>query len=291
MRIIRAKHLGMCFGVRDAIAQALKESDAGPITILGELVHNTTVLDELRGRGIRIQADFRNVATDTVMVTAHGISGKRLSEVQQLGLRVLSAACPLVVVVHDAVQELVRDGFHPVIIGKRDHVEVRGLTEDLQEFDVVLTEEDVRVLPFRERFGVVAQTTQPIEKVRRLTRILQETFPQSECRFVDTVCRPTKERQEAASDLAQRCDVVVVIGGAHSNNTRELVQTCSRHCRHVHHVQTAADLKSSWFLPADLVGITAGTSTPDDVIDDVERAIVAITEHLELTDMSVSRAG
>ncbi len=291
MRIIRAKHLGMCFGVRDAIALAMKESEASPITILGELVHNATVLDELRGRGIRIQADFRNVATDTVMVTAHGISQKRLSEVQQLGLNVLSAACPLVEVVHKAVQELVQHGFHPVIIGKRDHVEVRGLTEDLHEFDVVLTEEDILNLPGRERFGVVAQTTQPIEKVRGLTQFLRETFPQSEVRVVDTVCRPTKERQEAASELAQRCDIVVVIGGAHSNNTRELVQTCNRHCRRVHHVQTAADLNANWFFPTDTVGITAGTSTPDDMIDAVERTIAGINEHLALTDVSVSRAG
>jgi 4-hydroxy-3-methylbut-2-enyl diphosphate reductase len=281
----------MCFGVRDAIALAMKESEASPITILGELVHNATVLDELRGRGIRIQADFRNVATDTVMVTAHGISQKRLSEVQQLGLNVLSAACPLVEVVHKAVQELVQHGFHPVIIGKRDHVEVRGLTEDLHEFDVVLTEEDILNLPGRERFGVVAQTTQPIEKVRGLTQFLRETFPQSEVRVVDTVCRPTKERQEAASELAQRCDIVVVIGGAHSNNTRELVQTCNRHCRRVHHVQTAADLNANWFFPTDTVGITAGTSTPDDMIDAVERTIAGINEHLALTDVSVSRAG
>ena len=291
MRIIRAKHLGMCFGVRDAIALALKESEAGPVTVLGELVHNTTVLDELRGHGIQIQSDFRNVRTDRVMVTAHGISEKRFQQVQRLGLSVLSATCPLVDVVHDAVKRLVNEGFHPVIIGKRDHVEVRGLTEDLHDFDVVAHDDDVRLLKPRPRFGVVAQTTQPIEKVRSLAKLISVTFPQSEVRLVDTVCRPTKERQEAADELAEHCDVVLVIGGAHSNNTRELVQTCSRLCRRVHHIQTEADLNAGWFRPTDVVGITAGTSTPDKVIDGVERVLAKIHNQLNTADLSIGRAG
>ena len=103
-----------------------------------------------------------------------------------------------------------------------------------------------------------------------LVNRLREFFPQSEVKFVDTVCRPTKQRQSAAVELASRCDVVIVIGGAHSNNTRELVATCRRHCARVHHVQTADDLRDEWFEDADTVGITAGTSTPDSVIDDIE---------------------
>ncbi len=123
------------------------------------------------------------------------------------------------------------EGFHPVIIGKRDHVEVRGMTEDLDEFDVVLSEADVASLRERPRFGVIAQTTQPIDRVRQLVRLIRERFPESEVRFIDTVCQPTKQRQNAAVELAQKCDVVIVIGGAHSNNTHELVKTCSRFCR------------------------------------------------------------
>src|SRR4029453_317237 len=111
-----------------------------------------------------------------------------------------------------------------------------------------------------------AQTTQPIEKVRALVDALRRRFPKSEVRFVDTVCQPTKQRQNAAVELAQRCDVVVVVGGAGSNNTRELVATCRAHCAQVHHVQTAADLCEEWFFTATVVGITAGTSTPDVLI-------------------------
>jgi 4-hydroxy-3-methylbut-2-enyl diphosphate reductase len=186
---------------------------------------------------------------------------------------VLEATCPLVHVAHRALAKLVAAGFHPVIIGKRDHVEVRGMTGDLAEYDVVLSESDVANLRERPRFGVMAQTTQPIERVRRLVQSLRERFPQSEVRFVDTVCQPTKQRQHAAVELAQQCDVIVVIGGAHSNNTRELVETCARHCSRVHHIQIAADLREDWFHSADTIGITAGTSTPDAVIDAVEQQI------------------
>jgi 4-hydroxy-3-methylbut-2-en-1-yl diphosphate reductase len=147
------------------------------------------------------------------------------------------------------------------------------MTEDLGEFDVVLDEEDVANLRERPRFGMISQTTQPVEKVRRLVQLIRERFPNSEVRFVDTVCQPTKQRQNAAVELAQKCDVVVVIGGAHSNNTHELVKTCSRFCPRVHHVQTAADLREEWFAGAETVGITAGTSTPDVVIEGVAQRL------------------
>jgi len=270
MKIIRAVHLGMCFGVKDAIALALETAKQEPLTILGDLVHNETVLTELRARGIRIEQQPAEANTRTVMITAHGASERKLRETRGRGLNVLEATCPLVHVAHRSLAKLVREGFHPVIVGQRDHVEVRGMTEDLAEFDVVLTEEDVGVLSERPRFGVMAQTTQPIDKVRRLVRLIRECFPKSEVRFVDTVCQPTKQRQNAAAELARRCNVVIVIGGTHSNNTHELVKTGSRFCRRVCHVQTAADLREDWFCAEDIVGITAGTSTPDPVINEVE---------------------
>jgi 4-hydroxy-3-methylbut-2-en-1-yl diphosphate reductase len=273
MKIIRAEHLGMCFGVKDAIALAMKTAERGPLTILGDLVHNETVLAELRGRGISIEQSAGAVGTETVMITAHGASERKLGETRRRGLNVLEATCPLVHSAHRSLARLVREGFHPVVIGKRDHVEVLGLTEDLEEFDVVLSEEDVTSLRQQPRFGIVSQTTQPIEKVRRLVQLIHERFPDAEVQFVDTVCQPTKQRQHAAMELARQCDVVVVIGGANSNNTQELVNTCSRFCRRVHHVQTAGDLRREWFGEADTVGITAGTSTPDGIIAEIEQQL------------------
>jgi 4-hydroxy-3-methylbut-2-enyl diphosphate reductase len=263
----------MCFGVRDAIALALEHGEAGPLTILGDLVHNPAVLGELRAKGIAIEADLTQVKTPTVMVTAHGASERSLGATRALGLHVVEATCPLVRVAHRAIHALLRDGYHPVIIGQRGHVEVRGLTEDLDHFDIVQTEDDVRSLGERPRFGVAAQTTQPLERVQRLVALIRERFPQSQVRFIDTVCLPTKQRQSAAIGLARQCDVVIVIGGANSNNTRELVSTCRSHCADVHHVQTEADLRAEWFAGAGIVGITAGTSTPDPVIDRIEQRI------------------
>jgi 4-hydroxy-3-methylbut-2-enyl diphosphate reductase len=269
MKIIRAEHLGMCFGVRDAIALAVQAAEHEPLTILGDLVHNETVLAALRTKGIRFAQQPDGVATHTVMVTAHGTSDRRLNDARSRGLNVLEATCPLVHLAHRSLKQLVQEGFHPVVIGKRGHVEVCGLTEDLDEFDVVLDENDVANLRERPRFGVIAQTTQPIEKVRQLVKAIGERFSGSEVRFVDTVCQPTKQQQHAAVELAQKCDVVVVIGGAHSNNTHELVKTCARFGERVHQVQTADDLREEWFAGVETIGITAGTSTPDTVINHV----------------------
>ena len=281
MRILRAGHLGMCFGVRDAIALALEHADAGPLTILGDLVHNPTVLSTLEAKGIAVAQDVAQVKTATLMVTAHGTSQRTLARTRALGLTVVEATCPLVDVAHRAVVGLARDGYHVVIIGQRDHVEVRGLTGDLDDFDVVLDEEGVLALTEHPRIGIAAQTTQSIEKVRHLVASIRRRFPRSEIRFLDTVCKPTKDRQDAASELARTSDVVIVIGGETSNNTRELVKTCARYCSRVHHVQTEADLSPAWFREANTVGITAGTSTPDEVIDRVEARICEIETQIE----------
>ncbi len=273
MRIMRAEHLGMCFGVRDAIDLALDHAQHRTLTILGELVHNESVLASLQHRGIRIEDDPGRVGSGIVMVTAHGASERRMSQVRHRGLSLIEATCPLVRLAHRAVARLVREGYHPVIIGKRDHVEVRGITEDLGAFDVILAETDVEQLQERPRFGVAAQTTQPIDRVRHLVGRLRQRFPRSEVRFIDTVCQPTKQRQHAAVELAQQCDVVIVIGGANSNNTRELAETCRRHCPRVYQVQGPAELRTEWLTEARTVGITAGTSTPDAVIEAVQQRL------------------
>jgi 4-hydroxy-3-methylbut-2-en-1-yl diphosphate reductase len=277
MRILRAAHLGMCFGVRDAIALALEHADAGPLTILGELVHNPAVLSVLEAKGISIAQDAAHADTPTVMVTAHGMSQRALAQTRSLGLTVVEATCPLVHVAHRAVAALALNGFHVVIVGQRDHVEVRGLTGDLDpdRFSVVLEDDDVLAIADHPRIGVAAQTTQPVEKVRRLLGLIRRRFPRSQVQFIDTVCRPTKERQSAAIDMAREADVVIVVGGRSSNNTRELVRTCARYCARVHHVESDADVRGEWFDGVSVVGLTAGTSTPDDVIDRVEARIRA----------------
>jgi 4-hydroxy-3-methylbut-2-enyl diphosphate reductase len=189
----------MCFGVRDAIAMACREAARGPLTVLGDLVHNETVLADLRERGVVIARDAAAVATPSVMITAHGASQRAVIRLRGRGLRVLEATCPLVRYVQHCARELAAAGYHPVIVGQCDHVEVRGVTEDLTRFDVVQTEDDVDRLAEHPRFGVVAQTTQPVEKARWLVALMRRRFPRSDVRFVDTVCQPTSVARRATT--------------------------------------------------------------------------------------------
>lgn len=273
MKILRAEHYGMCFGVRDAIALALRQAAQEPLTILGELVHNETILDQLRSRGIQIENSAEAVKTRTAMITAHGASQAALRRARAQGLTVVEATCPLVHLAHRSVARLVQEGYHPVIVGKRGHVEVRGLTEDLAECDIILTEEDVARIAERPRYGVTAQTTQSIQWVRHLVDCIRQRFPRSEVRLIDTVCQPTKQRQAAAVEIAQQAEVVVVVGGRASNNTAELTRTCQKYCDQVYQVQDETELQAEWFIGVQVVGLTAGTSTPDSSINAVEGRI------------------
>jgi 4-hydroxy-3-methylbut-2-en-1-yl diphosphate reductase len=273
MQVLRARHMGMCFGVRRAIVRALAAAERQPLTVLGDLVHNEAVLADLHARGIRSCADAGDIGTAAIMITAHGASERRIAQLRAKGLVVLDATCPLVRAAHRAVAMLVSTGCHPVIVGQARHAEVVGLTEDLETCDVVLGDEDVDGLQERPRFGIAAQTTQPVERVDRVAALVRRRFPGSEVHVMNTVCVPTRLRQQSAEELARQADLVLVAGGARSNNTRELVATCRRHCARVCHVRGAEDVRAEWLEGAEVVGITAGTSTPDRVIDDIEARV------------------
>ena len=275
--VLRAEHLGMCFGVRDAINFAQSKVAEHPITVMGELVHNNTVLNDLKKRGVRFKDKPEQVETKSAMITAHGASNRTRNRAKAAGLQISDATCPLVHYAHKQIRELTAIGYHPIIIGRLGHVEVRGLTEDLTEWDVVLSEEGIDALESRPRFGVVAQTTQPIAHVRSMVKYLKSGFPNSEVRFVDTVCKPTKQRQSAAEKLARKSDVVLVVGGINSNNTHELTRTCRRFCERVHHVQGPDEILAEWLFDTGTLGITAGTSTPDQLIDAVENRVYSIS--------------
>ena len=267
----RAEHLGLCFGVRDAINFARSKVTEHPITVMGELVHNTSVLDDLKKRGVQFKDKPEQVETKSAMITAHGASNRVRNHAKMAGLKISDATCPLVHYAHQQIRKLADAGCHPIIIGRRGHVEVRGLTEDLAACDVILNKADIDALAVYPSYGVMAQTTQPITLVRILVDYLRNRFPSAEVRFVDTVCQPTKQRQQAAVELAKQSDVVLVVGGANSNNTYELARTCAKFCSRVHHVQGPDDIRTDWLVDADKLGITAGTSTPDELIDAVER--------------------
>ncbi len=269
MEVRVAEHLGMCFGVRDAIDLALDLTRQGQITILGELVHNPDVVARMDAAGAVRAGQPDQVKTDVVLLTAHGTPRAVRQQLQAEGHQVHDAACPLVKRAHRALACLVRQGYHPVIIGKADHVEVKGLTGDLEECTVVLDESDLDRIPDHERLGIVAQTTQPLARVRALVELIRQRFPRAEVRFIDTVCQPTKDRQVAMGRLIVDSDVVVVVGGQDSNNSRKLAELARSQGRPAYQVARVDELRAEWFQGVHRVGLTAGTSTPDDVINEV----------------------
>lgn len=169
--------------------------------------------------------------------------------------------CPLVRRAHKQLADLVRAGYFPVVIGQRDHVEVRGLTGDFPAAAVIGCADDIAAVPSHARYGVISQTTQPSEKVARLVAAFRAARPAAEVRYCDTVCQPTKDRQDALRDLVSRAEVVIVVGGQHSNNTRQLVLTAQAAGCRAYQVEQAADLQPAWVEGARTVGLTAGTST------------------------------
>jgi 4-hydroxy-3-methylbut-2-enyl diphosphate reductase len=266
MKIIVAEHFGMCFGVRDAIAEAEKLTASGRLTILGELVHNPVVRARLRTLGIEEQS---TASSGRVMITAHGISDFKRAELSSLGLEVADGTCPLVRSAHAHLKQLVRDGYFPIVIGLAGHVEVRSLTEDFADAVVVNASSDIARLPCAARFGIISQTTQRIDRVLSLVDEIRRARPAAEVRFVDTVCKPTKDRQRALKKLLRSADTIVVVGGRESNNTRELVQTCLGAGRRAIHIERAEELNATDFLAAKVVGVTAGTSTLPETLSGV----------------------
>jgi 4-hydroxy-3-methylbut-2-enyl diphosphate reductase len=276
MEVRMAEHLGMCFGVRDAIDLALGLARRGPVTVLGDLVHNPDVVAEMDAAGAVRARRPEEVRTPVVLLTAHGTSERVKLRLAGEGYELHDAACPLVKRVHLALARLVAEGRHPVIVGKADHVEVRGLVGDLNEYTVILDEADLEQLEGRDRLGVVAQTTQPLEKVLRLVEALRTRFPAADVRFLDTVCQPTKDRQEALRRLVRDSEVVVVVGGPDSNNSRKLTELARTLGRPSYQVAGAGELRPEWFRGARVVGLTAGTSTPNRVIDEVRAWLEAL---------------
>ncbi len=279
MKIQLAEHYGLCFGVRDAIAQAEKLAAAAPLTILGELVHNPVVRERLDSLGVHQGqlATPGDAPTPQVMITAHGASDAARAAWRGAGFGVADGTCPLVRHAHGQLRLLVELGCQPVVIGKPGHVEVNGLIGDFPDAVVIENERDFSKLPAATRYGVVSQTTQPIERVQELVAALRTHFPASEVTFRDTVCQPTKNRQNALRKLLAECDTLVVVGGHNSNNTLQLVAAATAAGRRAIHITRPDELRDEWFAEAEHVGVTAGTSTLKETV----AAVVARLEQIK----------
>ncbi|MCP4195448.1 MAG: 4-hydroxy-3-methylbut-2-enyl diphosphate reductase [Planctomycetaceae bacterium] len=279
MKIIRAAALGMCFGVRDALQIANGVSDPSQVTIHGELVHNRKVNERLSKAGfLQTPEDKRHetIQTSRVLITAHGISQVERQRLADAGKEVIDTTCPLVLNVHKAALELQAEGRHVLLIGKAGHVEVQGVVDDLDSFDVIESVQQVKHYE-SESLGIVCQTTMPSDTVTEVCTYIQLHNPLANIRFIDTVCDPTKRRQRAMGELLQQVDAMVVVGGHNSNNTRRLVELCHDKQTPVVHVEDASELEGAWFDDVTVVGLTAGTSTLDETVDAVQHVLEKIS--------------
>jgi 4-hydroxy-3-methylbut-2-enyl diphosphate reductase len=278
MEVIVADAMGMCVGVRDALRRVAEIDRPRETTIHGQLVHNEVVLYQLERRGFRQTSERERDAlpsTEQVLITAHGVSDRRREQLLAAGKQLIDTTCPLVRRVHESAQLLQRAGFHVLVLGKAGHVEVQGIVEDLQSYDVVGNVGDVRVFP-HVRLGIICQSTLPPDLAEELVRCIRQLNSTAEIMFCDTICDPTRRRQEAMQSLLTRVEAVVVVGGKNSNNTLQLMAFCQARGKPVFHVTTAAELDADALLSFSIVGLTAGTSTLDESILEVQRALEAM---------------
>jgi 4-hydroxy-3-methylbut-2-enyl diphosphate reductase len=280
MKVIQAGVRGMCFGVRDALEIIRGIDRPHDVTIHGELVHNEKVLAELDERGFRQVDESQRRAlpvTQTVLITAHGVSQAERRRLDQAGKKLVDTTCPLVRRAHDAAQKLQADGYHVLVIGKPGHVEVQGIIEDLARYHIIQHPEDVQKYPY-QRLGIMCQTTTQVRHAEAIREAVQQKNPHAEIRFIDTICHPTKDHQTALEDLLGKVDAMIVVGGRNSNNTRQLAIRCRQRGVPAYHVQDATDLRPEWFDGVASVGLTAGTSTLEETIAEVHEALLALSD-------------
>ncbi len=267
-RVIIAEHAGACYGVERALSMALKAAhDARqPVHTLGPLIHNPLVVADLEQRGVSPAGTPEEAGAGTLVVRAHGVTPQVSAHARELGLDVIDATCPYVKRVHHAAENLAREGYQVLVIGESGHPEVQGIMGHAgEEALVVSSEAEIDDLALAKRVGIVVQTTQTIELLRRIVaRLLGRV---EELRVVNTICEATSERQNAARDAARKADCMIVVGGRESGNTQRLAQICHEVCPETHHIEDANEIDPAWFADAETIGITAGASTPAEHIE------------------------
>lgn len=279
MEILQARNMGFCFGVRRAIVMMDRVADGNKhINSLGAIVHNPQVVERMAERGIDVVEDMEERRSSTVAVTAHGVGPQVMEEIKRLGLEVIDTTCPIVRRSQLAAKRLAEAGFTVVVYGDKNHPEVRGVLGWAGGKGIATTNGDLtsQLGELPRRIGVLAQTTQvPAHFVAFVKDLLDNVMDRvSEVRVINTLCSATSRQQEAALDLAAQVDLMLVIGGRNSANTRHLAEICSETGVETHHIEKAEEVQWDWLNGHWRVGITAGASTPDE-------AVVAVIECLK----------
>lgn len=280
MKIVRPRHTGFCFGVRDALTLTEAALDEGPeLVALGQVVHNARALVPLEQKGLRQAKELPPGGTVGAVITAHGATPELLQEAQARGIRVVDTTCPLVRRVQQHALTFRQRGVPVVVVGHATHAEVIGVVgwaggAEGAVAEVVGSSDEADRLPFRELRGVISQSTFPQPRFREVVEHIRARSGELEVR--DTTCPVVNQRQrEAITSMLDDVDVVVVVGGRGSANTVALAEACADR-RPTHHIESASELRKEWFSPGQSVGVTSGTSTPGWVVDEVEVACSAL---------------
>lgn len=279
LRIEVASHAGVCYGVERALKLAAHaaESARGSVTTLGPLIHNPIVVRDLESAGVKGAQTVDEVESGTLIIRAHGVVPQVIDQARAKGLEVLDATCPYVKKVHMAAEKLVREGYQLIVVGESGHPEVEGILGHAGDAaHVVSTPRDLDGVDLARKVGVVVQTTQTPANLAAIVSAL--ALRTMDLRVVNTICSATQERQDSAAELASRADVMIVIGGKNSGNTRRLAEICMDRCPRTHHIEDSSEIQRTWFEGVALVGITAGASTPGGHID---AALACINRLLE----------
>ncbi len=278
MKITIAKDAGYCFGVRNAVDIAYKTArEHGEVYMLGHIVHNEKVVDDLAEAGARVVNEITAVPKGKpVLFRAHGTTKPIWEDARASGINIVDATCPLVRDIHHEVSNLDEKGYKIIIIGDHGHDEVVGIASQVKEATVIATPDEAQLLSKIKRAGVVSQSTQSIENVQAIINVLMTKV--HDLRFINTICFPTKRNQEQIVELADSCDMVIIIGSFTSANSKRLTQLARSRNDRSYQVTAAEDLDPKWFVNIKTVGISAGASTPDNVIKEVTQAIEKIAK-------------
>ena len=276
MKILLAKDAGYCFGVRDAVNLAYQTAkEEGEVFMLGDIVHNENVVKELEESGVKVVKNLDEVPDNKpILFRAHGTVPDIWKESNERAMDVVDATCPLVTEIHEEVKKLDSEDRKIIIIGDHGHDEVNGIKEQVKDALVISSSKEAMKLRKMKKAGVVSQSTQRIENVQAIINILMTKV--FDLRFVNTICFPTRRNHEQIKNLSEICDIMIVIGSFTSANSKRLTELAKMRNERTFQVTSAEDLDIDWFQKSDTVGISAGASTPDSIINQVLDGIKSI---------------
>jgi len=274
MNIKVVEPYGFCYGVRRAIKLARHALNKGArVYSIGPIIHNPQVVDKLSAEGLKVMKDLAAVKGGKVMICSHGACPSILEAVGKKRFGMVDATCPNVLRSQKICSELKKDGYQVVIVGDKKHPEVRSLMGFSDDKAVVIgSEQEARRLKTNSKLGVVAQTTQSTGNFDKIASTFAKA-DRGELRIFNTICNDTIKRQRATMELAKRVDIMVVVGGKNSANTKRLFEICKKYGTKAHHVETKDQIKTNWFKRKNRVGIASGASTLDWIIEDVVKAV------------------